>query len=76
MPYPNGEPTGQLGLRVPDPACQQCWRAGREVLEGLEGVLLVEVAEGSDAITVTYVSSRIGPVDIYQAAQRAGCVST
>ena len=76
MAHSNREPTAQLNLRVPDAACQECRRAAREVLEELQGVLLVEVAQASDAITVTYVSSLIDPVDIYQAGQRAGCVST
>ena len=76
MRQPPAEPIAQLGLRVPDPACQECWRAGREVLEGLQGVLLVEVAGGSDVITVTYLSSLIDPESICEAGQQAGCVST
>ena len=76
MPHSDVAPTAQLNLRVPDPACRECRRAAREVLEELEGVLLVEVAEGSGAITVTFVSSLIDPADIYQAGQRAGCVRT
>lgn len=76
MRQPSDQTTAHVNLRVPDAACQECRRAAREVLEGLEGVLLVEVAQHSDAIAVTYDSGLIDAVDIYQAGQQAGCVST
>ncbi len=79
-PDPNEQPRGdqlaRLRLRLPAAGCSECRRVAQAVLEGLEGVLLVQAVPGNEAIAVTYDPGRIDPAHVRTALQEAGCTST